>query len=193
MRHHPIPLLFFLKSDFTSDEHPRDAKGRFRKKAKAKASKLRSVTSHASSPLDRRGHAMLMDLIRHADMAPDHRAHRLAAIWSSHGNYLQHVAKRIVNGDVKSEAEYADKTFAVLAGAQTLIIAMPANGWTSGKMELKSHNWIVLLGDDGRVVTSYPFDPDKATFEDRHRDKGDTIHEYRIDEKTRALLARVFG
>lgn len=80
-----------------------------------------------------------------------------------------------------------------MANAEKLVIAIPKQSdMISGKMELVAKNWIILLGASGEIVTSYPLNPLKPSFEDNERQFGSKIYEYTIDKRTQEILKRVF-
>ena len=118
---------------------------------------------------------------------------RLLEMWSNPQKYHDHVRRRLKAGHITSEIDYAKKTFLTLANAEKLVIAIPKQGdMISGKMELIAKNWIVLLGTSGEIVTSYPLNPLKPSFEDNEQQFGSKIYEHTIDKRTQEILKRVF-
>ncbi len=74
-----------------------------------------------------------------------------------------------------------------------MVMAVASNDFATGKLQIEADGWIVLVGNDGHIVTSYQYMPDKQEFLDRHREAGDIIHEYRIDEELGKILESVFN
>ncbi|MDF1583885.1 MAG: phage minor head protein [Methyloprofundus sp.] len=103
-------------------------------------------------------------------------------------SYDKHLEKRIKNGDIKDAADYHNKTMAVIQNATALTVAIPKEGMVGGKLQITQDDWIVLIGIEGRIITSYPFDERKVTFEERHKDEGDQVYEYIISAAIRTLL-----
>lgn len=119
----------------------------------------------------------------------------LKNLWANAKKYEKHVDKRISSGHAQSLLDYQQKTFLTLANAQTIVVVVdkdPAMHAT-GKLAISGGDWLVLLSEQGRIVTSYPIDQSQPQFEQRHMEKGDQINEYEIDQATREELARLFG
>ena len=98
-------------------------------------------------------------------------------------------------GHTSSAEDYAAQTFAVLARAKIMTIAVPSssNGLATGRLRLKADDWIVLLGSNGEIVTPDRYEPGKETFDSRHAKMGDAIHDYAIPDEIRRILAQVFN
>ena len=119
---------------------------------------------------------------------------QLKELWSNKKRYDEHIDKRIRFGEITSEMDYQNKTFDVLANASKIIIAIPKDsGMISGKVQLVVDGWVVVLGENGEIVTSYPFDKSKQTFEQNEINAGSEIYEHSMIEKTSEILKRVFG
>lgn len=119
----------------------------------------------------------------------------LRTIFDNDASFTRHVQKRMARGEITSAMDYAEKTFSVLANAKYMTIAEPKNVkmLPTGKIQLTTGSWIVLLGEHGNVVTSYPFIAGVVQFEQRHREIGDEVYEQRISDTYREALKRVFG
>lgn len=141
------------------------------------------------------GQRIVSGLIAAAQVAPPAPAERLRALWSNPVLLDKHVFKRVAANDVAGIEDYAIKTFNVLAFADRVTLVEPLDPamLTTGKVQVASDGWVVLLSGEGRIVTSYPFDPSKVSFEDRHRNIGDKLHEHDINQTNRRLLAQLFG
>lgn len=141
------------------------------------------------------GEQMIAGLIAAAQQAPADPAQRLEALWANPTKFNKHVDKRMRNRDVSSAADYAAKTFATLAAAQQITVAEPAvkSMHSTGRVQILAQGWVVLLSEQGRIVTAYPFDAVMVQFEDRHRSMGDHVYDYHITEKDQRLLARLFS
>lgn len=90
----------------------------------------------------------------------------LRSVFSSDKAYNKHLKKRIVAAEVVSAEDYATKTFPVLSEVRSLVItkATSQTSASTGKMRLSDGSWIVLLGESGDVITSYPFKKRKDFF-----------------------------
>ena len=79
--------------------------------------------------------------------------------------------------------------------ASTMTVAHPSNPEmrVTAKVQVRDAGWVVLLSDEGRIVTSYEYDPSMPQFEETHTKMGDKLYEYPIPEEYRALLASLFG
>lgn len=106
----------------------------------------------------------------------------------------KHVIKRKVAKDIVDAADYKKRTFDVLSSATTMKIAINQEGRLNfGKFQIESGGWIVLVSETGKIVTSYPLDAKKSTFEQNHERVGDKIHEHSISERNRKILKRIFA
>lgn len=141
------------------------------------------------------GSEIVDSLINHVASAPTDPAERLEFLWSNPAKYAKHVGKRVRLGHVTSAKEYAEKTFQVLSMASTMTVAHPSNPEmrVTAKVQVRDAGWVVLLSDEGRIVTSYEYDPSMPQFEETHTKMGDKLYEYPIPEEYRALLASLFG
>ena len=140
------------------------------------------------------GQRIVAGLIGAGQEAPTDPAARLEWLWANPKKFGKHVTKRTRDGDIDSVADYADKTFGVLAAAHHLTVVRPVSPTMhpTAKVQIVAAGWTVLLSEEGRIVTSYPFDPDQQQFEYRHRELGDTLHDYEIPQAYRATLAQLF-
>lgn len=140
------------------------------------------------------GQRIVAGLIGAAEQAPVDPSARLEWLWANPKKFGKHVTKRARDGDIDSVADYATKTFLVLAQARRLTVALPVSPamHPTAKVQLFAAGWTVLLSEEGRIVTSYPFDPDQQQFEERHRALGDTLHDHEISQDHRAALAQLF-
>jgi hypothetical protein len=142
------------------------------------------------------GQSIVNGLIESASAAsPVSGANGLFSLWDNQSKFNSHVGKRVRSGDVIDADDYAQRTFGVLASANRIVVVEPSdkNMRITGKVQVASDGWVVLLSERGRIVTSYPFDPAKTQFEQRHIDMGDTLHEHSIQQTDREVLARIFG
>ncbi len=151
-----------------------------------------STDVNSGNPLDIRCKDMLMTMATMASVASGIQD-RFIGLWKSRGDYEKHLAKRQREQAVMTGADYAAKTFKVIAQAERMMLAVASNDFATGKLEIEADGWIVLVGNDGHIVTSYRYLPDKLEFVARHREAGDIIHEYRLDEELRKLLESVFN
>lgn len=157
-----------------------------------KTDTIRSTSNDQIKRTMERGHLILSRLIDLAITSPEDIEKRLEFLWSNQSKYQVHVIKREKNGEISNATDYAEKTFMVLSAAKKITVAM-SDDMAGAKLQAEINGWIVLLGDNGKIVTSYPFDPEKITFEERHRAAGDLINEYAIDAETRKILETVFS
>jgi hypothetical protein len=142
--------------------------------------------------LDVRCRTMLMSMARMADIEGSIER-KFAAMWKTREAYASHLAKRQREEVASSEFEYAEKTFNVIANSNTMVLAVASNDFATGKLQIEADGWIVPIGNDGHVVTSYRYMPDKQAFLDRHIKAGDITHEYTVDEEIRKILGSVFN
>ncbi len=118
----------------------------------------------------------------------------LSGLWSNESAYAAHLAKRVKLSDVTGAEDYATRTFAVLKNAEAAMVAEPLDGRAlSAKFQLPDGNWVVILGEGGVIITSYPFDPLKPGFEENHQRFGDSVYEQTLSAADRALLAGIFA
>ena len=109
-------------------------------------------------------------------------------------NGRKHLEKRLRDGTIIDESDNAGKTFKVLAEARTLTIAEPDDGrLISAKAVLEQEEWVVLLSENGTLITSYPAEPGAKSFEDNHRNLGDKVYGQHISEDYRRLLKAIFA
>lgn len=151
-----------------------------------------STHVNSGNPLDIRCRDMLMNMAAMASVAggyPD----RFIGLWKSRGDYDKHLAKRQREQAVMTGEDYAAKTFEVIAQAKSMTLVLSSNDFATGKLQIEADGWIVLVGNDGHIVTSYRYMPDKIEFLARHREAGDIIHEYRLDEELRKILDSIFN
>ena len=141
------------------------------------------------------GQQIVSALIRAAEAAPADPAARLQALWANPKKFGKHVHKRLHSGEVSSPAEYALKTFEVLASAQKITVAEPRDlaMHPTAKVQVVADGWVVLLSFQGRIVTAYPFDAQMLQFEERHRNMGDSVHEHHLSQEHCRLLAQLFA
>ena len=120
---------------------------------------------------------------------------KFASIWTSDKFRIKHIAKRVASGEVVDEFDYAKKTFEVMARADTMTLVDPVNQSlrVTGKIQIEIDGWVVLISEEGKIVTSYPAYPNLQSFEKRHQENGDFVYEKQIDRKYRAILAQLFG
>jgi len=125
----------------------------------------------------------------------DVSAELLRELWFNPKGFDKHLEKRIAVNHVKDAEDYAKKTFDVLNSADEVTVALPSQegGMTTGMMKRTSGEWVVLLTENGKIITSYQFEPGKETFTERHIRLGDDINVYNIPEETRRILERLFG
>ena len=118
-----------------------------------------------------------------------------AGLWVEPSSLLRHTRKRIDQGDVSGAGDYLQKTLAVLAAAERITVAVPADGAmrATGKLAIMNSGWVVLLSEAGGLVTTYPAKPGFAGFEERHRRSGDRIDDYAIPDDLKTSLAHLFG
>jgi hypothetical protein len=119
----------------------------------------------------------------------------LKALWANSAKYEKHVDKRIAIGHAVSAADYQQRTFLTLSKAESIVVVHDQNPamFATGKVQIRSGDWLVLLSEAGKIVTSYRIDLRQVQFEQRHREKGDQVYEYEIDAATRKRLAGLFG
>ncbi len=137
---------------------------------------------------------MVNGVIRNASAPSADAGSQLRSMFASDDVYTRHLGKRLKEGAVKSSTEYAAATFAVLAGARRLLLAEHAGESAfaaSGKVG--ESDWVVLLTTDGRIITSYQYNPKKTNFEERHETKGGQLNEYAVSGGDTEALSRVFG
>jgi hypothetical protein len=134
---------------------------------------------------------LLFNLIYRAESITGNKT--LLSLFSHENNYHKHVKKRLDSGDIADEADYQTKTHYVLANSKTITIAQSKTGLTSGKLQIETEGWVVILGSDGKIVTSYPRNLEKTTFEQNYSNFGDHVYEQPISERIRARLKKLFS
>jgi len=141
------------------------------------------------------GHRIVSGLIDAARLAPADPAARLEELWANAKRFAPHVRRRMEDGSVSSAKEYARRTFEVLAQAREITVVAPRDLMlhSTGMVQLFSKEWIVLLSMEGRIVTSYPYSPEKIQFEQRHLEAGDHVEKHAITVADREALAKLFG
>jgi hypothetical protein len=144
---------------------------------------------------NQRAETLIGNLIRFAETDKSDRLDsRLKSLWISDESFDKHIVKRKGAGDILDEMDYAKHTFDVLSSASIMKIAINNDErLNSGKFQVASSDWAVLVSESGKIVTSYPFDPNKSTFEQNHERVGDKIHEHTISRANREILKRVFS
>jgi len=152
-----------------------------------------AMHSRLSISIEERAKTILTALInRAAEATPISHEGLLEALWLNSDRYQSHLEKRLGNQDISDANDYALKTFQVLATAELMTIVIADNDYTSGKLQAEAQGWIVLLGNNGHIITSHPFDPNKKTFEERHKEAGELVHDYIIDSAIRKILESLF-
>lgn len=155
---------------------------------------IKTMTLTPQNQLDERAESILTALAARAvEASPTSASGLLEALWTNSNRYLSHLAKRLGNEDIQDATDYALKTFAVLTAAERMLLVVADNDYASGKLQAEAQGWIVLLGNHGHIITSHPFDPDKTTFEDRHKQAGESVHEHFISTEIRKILAGLFA
>ena len=118
----------------------------------------------------------------------------LRGLFQSPAHFDRHAAKRMKMEHADSEQEWATLTFNTLAIATEMTLAIPGSGdMLSGMVAMTARNWVVIVGNEGQIVTSYQTEPGKPGFADNHRKAGDSIYEHTFTPDTRDTLARLFG
>lgn len=161
---------------------------------KAKEAKLApSVAVVDNAGMGKINNNIISNLIERAKGADDFS--RFSSLWVSDRFRERHIAKRIAEGAITNEQEYARLTFDVLANASKMVVAEPVSSGMriTGKIQVEVGGWIVLLSEEGHVITSYPFVGSAKAFEARHIEMGDHVYEQEITSDDRAVLAQLFG
>src|SRR5574337_224108 len=117
------------------------------------------------------------------------------ALWTEPSSAERHTRRRIQRGDVVDEHDYIAKTLGVFKEAERIVVVTPINPVMrhTGKVAMISGEWIVLLAENGGIVTSYPHRPNEfETFEQKHAAYGDRIDDYAIPDDIRSRLASLF-
>lgn len=118
----------------------------------------------------------------------------LRSLWTDADSYSAHVAKRLREGAIASADELAEHALAVLAAAQAVEIAIPAGAWqAAARFQVTADGWIVLVNADGRIVTSYRFDPNSPSFAEWNARYGNPVRTMALSAEDRALFARLFA
>lgn len=116
----------------------------------------------------------------------------LRGLFVSEKSYESHVQKRIALGHIIDENDYAKKTFSALEFARDSMVSVdPKSGFAS--MAIVRRNWVVLIGNEGKIITSYAVEDGKKTYRQNEQSTGNTVYEHAIDEATRAAFARLRG
>ncbi len=117
-----------------------------------------------------------------------------ATAWVTEDGYFKHLARRIARGDVVDALDYRVKTLDAIRSATLLRVVTPSDAAmrNTGKLVMGNDAWVVLLSQEGAIVTSYPRIEALESFEQRHLRLGDRLDEYTIGTNTRARLADVF-
>lgn len=118
----------------------------------------------------------------------------LARLWTDLDSYAEHVARRIRAGHVVDAVMLADRTFEVLAATRGIQVALDPTGRRSSlKFQVTPTGWIVIVDGQGRIVTSYQFNPALPGFVQWNTDKGFAVHDHALTPTDREMLARLFG
>ncbi len=118
----------------------------------------------------------------------------LRSLWTNLDSYGQHVNRRILRGDVADAAELARRTFEALAAARFAEIALPtATRYAVSEFRVTPDGWLVLLNSDGRIITSYPYEPGHRSFADFNQGYGHRIQLHELTAADRERLARLFA
>ena len=112
------------------------------------------------------------------------------SLWTNLTSYAGHVEKRIRDGDIASADELARRTLETLAAAELSKIAMYE--LPTVLLQVTATGWIVLVNANGRIVSSYPFDPDADSFDQRAANWKVSSHDYVLTPADREVLARLF-
>jgi hypothetical protein len=117
----------------------------------------------------------------------------LRNLWINADSFDRHVEKRVKMGHIDTEVQMISRIFNVMAEADKVVVSIPQgdHGLLTGMLALKVVDWIVLLSEDGKIITAYQFEPDKEQFIERHQRYGDSINEYVIKPEDRAILTQL--
>jgi len=116
------------------------------------------------------------------------------SMWADAASLQRHVKRRVNKGEIVDADDYQQKTLAVFAQADRIVTVIPTNKMmhSTGKVAMMNGEWVVLLSENGGIVTSYPFIPEILSFEGRHKRDGDMVNEYKISNDIRTRLANLF-
>lgn len=114
----------------------------------------------------------------------------LRDLFVSEKSFEKHVEKRIGLGHIIDAQDYAKKTFGTLEFAKDAIVSVdPRQGFAS--MAIVRRGWVVILGDEGKIVTSYAVESDKKTYRENEESSGKKVYEHAIPDNVRAAFARL--
>jgi hypothetical protein len=94
-------------------------------------------------------------------------------LWNDIGSYAKHIKKRIRYQDVEDELEYLVKTFEVLSDTSFAYLEYYPNE----EMDIwdrvfyaKQKNWAVVVGENGKILTSYKIRDDIIKTLEKHKE-----------------------
>lgn len=93
-------------------------------------------------------------------------------IWNDIGAYSKHIKKRMKNGDIIDEFEYLINTFEVLSSSKEAFIEK----YPKDDLDIwdrvfynKEKKWAVIIGENGKILTSYKIRDDIIEVLNRHK------------------------
>jgi hypothetical protein len=105
---------------------------------------------------------------------------KFSYMWNDIDSYIKHINKRIKNGDISNEYAYVLKTFEVLAYSHIAYIESYPKNYSDVWDRVFYHqgqNWVVIIGENGKVLTSYKISGDIIDALDRHKIVFDASYE----------------
>jgi hypothetical protein len=94
-------------------------------------------------------------------------------LWNDIGSYSKHIKKRIRNQDIKDEFDYLIKSFEVLVYTDYAYVEFYPNEeldiWDRIFYN-KEQNWAVIIGENGKILTSYKIRDDIIKTLERHKE-----------------------
>ena len=96
-----------------------------------------------------------------------------SSLWNDIGSYGKHIRKRIRNNDIVDEFEYLINTFEVLSiSTEAFIEKYPKEDldiWDRVFYN-KQKSWAVIIGENGKILTSYKIRDDIIKVLEKHRE-----------------------
>ena len=96
-----------------------------------------------------------------------------SSLWNDIDSYSKHVKKRLRNSDIRDEFEYLVNTFEVLSISKEVFIER----YPKEDLDIwdrvfynKHKSWAVIVGENGKILTSYKIRDDIIKVLERHKE-----------------------
>ncbi len=115
------------------------------------------------------------------------------SLWKKKKRFEEHVLKRVKMKHIISsnpKLSYARKIINVLYDAEDIYIEKKKSGVQVDYVWKR--NWIVIIGENGKIETAYKLETDLQTFLERHKIKNE-IYRGKINEKFRKTVKSLWN